>query len=120
MLAAGSGLLIYHDTQVRVMLVVLAGGLLLQTMTTRFEPVFLATVRFSAVAISDVAARVSTLAMVAWLVAARSDVIWFAVAQLIPPAVQLLIQGPPRCGTSRYGHCSPRGKPPTCYGKACR
>ncbi|OBH56325.1 teichoic acid transporter [Mycobacterium colombiense] len=92
-LAAVSGLVIYHDPEVRVMLVVLSGALLMQTMVTRFEPVFLATVRFSAVAISDVAARTGTLAMVAWLVAMRSDVIWFAVAQLIPPAVQLLIQG---------------------------
>ncbi|BBY02310.1 oligosaccharide flippase family protein [Mycobacterium seoulense] len=92
-LAAGSGLLVYHDFDVRVMLVVLSGGLLLQTMTTRFEPVFLATVRFSAVAISDVTARTATLAMVAVLVSARSNVIWFAVAQLIPPAVQLVIQG---------------------------
>ena len=31
--------------------------------------------------------------MVAFLVAARADVVWFAVAQLIPPALQLLIQG---------------------------
>ncbi|OBG54563.1 MULTISPECIES: oligosaccharide flippase family protein [unclassified Mycobacterium] len=92
-LAAGSGLLVYHDYDVRVMLVVLSGGLLLQTMTTRFEPVFLATVRFSAVAISDVTARTATLAMVAVLVSAHSNVIWFAVAQLIPPAVQLVIQG---------------------------
>ena len=92
-LAAGSGLLIYRDSDVRVMLVVLSGGLLMLTMTTRFEPVFLATVRFSAVAISDVAGRLGTLAMVACLVAARADVIWFAVAQLIPPALQLLIQG---------------------------
>jgi O-antigen/teichoic acid export membrane protein len=92
-LAAGSGLLIYRDADVRVMLVVLSAGLLMQTMTTRFEPVFLATVRFSAVAISDVASRLATLAMVACLVAARADVIWFAVAQLIPLALQLLIQG---------------------------
>ena len=92
-LAAGSGLLIYRDSDVRVMLVVLSGWLLMQTMTTRFEPVFLATVRFSAVAISDVAGRLGTLIMVACLVAARSDIIWFAVAQLIPPALQLLIQG---------------------------
>ena len=75
------------------MLVVLSGQLLMLTMTTRFEPVFLATVRFSAVAISDVAGRLAMLAMVACLVAARADVIWFAVAQLIPPALQLLIQG---------------------------
>ncbi|OBB70079.1 oligosaccharide flippase family protein [Mycobacterium sp. 852014-50255_SCH5639931] len=93
LLAAGSGLLIYHDADVRVMLVVLSGALLMQTMTTRFEPVFLATVRFSAVAISDVAGRLAALAMVACLVAARADVIWFAVAQLIPPALQLVIQG---------------------------
>ncbi|OBF70953.1 teichoic acid transporter [Mycobacterium sp. 852002-51613_SCH5001154] len=93
LLAAGSGLLIYHDADIRVMLVVLSGALLMQTMTTRFEPVFLATVRFSAVAISDVAGRLAALAMVACLVAARADVIWFAVAQLIPPALQLVIQG---------------------------
>jgi O-antigen/teichoic acid export membrane protein len=92
-LAAGSGLLIYRDSDVRVMLVVLSGWLLMLTMTTRFEPVFLTTVRFAAVAISDVASRLGTLAMVACLVAARADVIWFAVAQLIPPALQLLIQG---------------------------
>src|SRR5271163_525998 len=78
-LAAGSGLLIYRDSDVRVMLVVLSGWLLMLTMTTRFEPVFLTTVRFAAVAISEVASRLGTLAMVACLVTARADVIWFAV-----------------------------------------
>ena len=91
--AALSGLFVYDDYNVRVMLVVLSGGLLLQTMVTRFEPVFLATVRFTAVAISDVAGRVGTLLMVVWLVSIHADVIWFAVAQLIPPVLQLLIQG---------------------------
>lgn len=92
-IAAATGWLIYRDVDVRVMLVVLSGQLLMLTMRTRFEPVFLSTVRFAAVAISDVAGRLGTLAMVSWLVATREDVIWFAVAQLIPPAVQLLIQG---------------------------
>jgi hypothetical protein len=92
-LAAGTGLLIYHDSDVRVMVVMLSGYLLMLTMTTCFEPVFLATVRFSAVAISDAASRLGTLAMVTWLVAVRADVIWFAAAQLIPFALQLLIQG---------------------------
>ncbi|OBJ02940.1 teichoic acid transporter [Mycobacterium alsense] len=92
-LAAGSGLLLYRDGDVRVMLVVLSGQLLMLTMTTRFEPVFLSTVRFSAVAVSDVAGRLGTLSMVSYLVAVHADVIWFAVAQLIPPALQLLIQG---------------------------
>lgn len=91
--AAATGLLIYRDADVRVMLVVLSGQLLMLTMTTRFEPVFLSSVRFSAVALSDVAGRVGTLALVSWLVAAHQDVVWFAVAQLIPPALQLMIQG---------------------------
>ncbi|OBI43836.1 teichoic acid transporter [Mycobacterium kyorinense] len=92
-LAAGSGFLVYRDADVRVMLVVLSGQLLMLTMTTRFEPVFLATVRFFAVAFSDLAGRLGTLTMVSILIAVRADVIWFAVAQLIPPALQLLIQG---------------------------
>jgi O-antigen/teichoic acid export membrane protein len=50
-------------------------------------------VRFSAVAVSDVVSRLATLAMVSWLVATRADIIWFAVAQLIPPGLALLIQG---------------------------
>lgn len=54
-IAAITGLLIYRDASVRVMLVVLSGQLLMLTMRTRFEPVFLSTVRFSAVAISDLA-----------------------------------------------------------------
>lgn len=91
--AAVTGLLIYRDADVRVMLVVLSGQLLMLTMRTRFEPVFLSTVRFSAVAASDVVGRLGTLAMVSWLVTTHAEVIWFAVAQLIPPAVQLLIQG---------------------------
>ncbi|MGH3968299.1 MAG: oligosaccharide flippase family protein [Mycobacterium sp.] len=92
-LAIGSGLLVYRDSDVRTMLVVLSGQLLMMTMTARFEPVFLATVRFFAVAFSDVASRVATLAAVTWLVATRADIVWFAVAQLIPPVLQLLIQG---------------------------
>ena len=92
-LAAGSGLLVYRDSDVRTMLVVLSGQLLMLTMTDTVRAGVFATVRFFAVAFSDVASRLATLAMVAWLVATRADVVWFAVAQLIPPALQLLIQG---------------------------
>lgn len=93
LLAAGTGLVVYRDPDVRVMLVVLSGQLLMLTMMTRFEPVFLATVRFTAVAVSDVVSRVAVLAVVCFLVARNCDVIWFAVVQLIPPVLQLLIQG---------------------------
>ncbi len=92
-LALGSGLLVYRDSGVRTMLVVLSAQLLIMPMTARFEAVFLTTVRFSAVAFSDIASRLATLAAVAWLVATRADIVWFAVAQLIPPVLQLLIQG---------------------------
>jgi O-antigen/teichoic acid export membrane protein len=92
-LAVGSGLLAYHDSAVRTMLVVLSGQLMVMTMTARFEPVFLVTVRFFAVAFSDVASRLATLAAVTWLIATRADIVWFAVAQLIAPIVCLLIQG---------------------------
>ncbi|MBY0441849.1 MAG: flippase [Mycobacteriaceae bacterium] len=92
-MAAVSGLLIYHDTDVRVMLVVLSGQLLMVTMTKRFEPVFLVNVRFFAVAVSDAAGRLTMLGLACWLISSRADVIWFAVSQLIPPALQLLIQG---------------------------
>jgi O-antigen/teichoic acid export membrane protein len=92
-IAAVTGWLIYREADVRVMLVVLSGQLLMLTMRTRFEPVFLSTVRFSAVAFSDVAGRLGTLAVVGWLVATHSNIIWFAVVQLLPPVVQLLMQG---------------------------
>ncbi|OOK79549.1 polysaccharide biosynthesis family protein [Mycobacterium kansasii] len=91
-LAAGTGLLLYRDHQVRVMLVVLSTQLLIVTMTTRLEPVFQTTVRFFAVAVSDVVGRLATLAVIALLVAERADVIWFAVVQLIPTTLQVLIQ----------------------------
>ena len=91
--AAGSGLLIYHNADVQTILVVVSAQLLMMTMTTRFEPVFLTTVRFAAVAISDVTSRLAMLGCIAWLVVSHAGIIWFAVAQLIPPAMQLVIQG---------------------------
>jgi O-antigen/teichoic acid export membrane protein len=92
-ISAVTGLLIYSDRDVRIMLVVLSGQLLMMTMRTRFEPVFLVNVQFNAVALSDVLSRLATLAVVSWLVAERADIVWFAVAQLIPPAIALVMQG---------------------------
>ncbi|UXA07484.1 oligosaccharide flippase family protein [Mycobacterium sp. SMC-2] len=92
-LAAGSGLLVYRDHDVRAMLVVLSSQMLMMTVTTRLEPVFQATVRFSAVAISDLVGRLAMLAVIGYLVAERTGVIWFAVVQLVPTVLQVLIQG---------------------------
>ncbi len=92
-LAAGTGLLLYPDTDVRAMLVVMSAQLLMMTMTTRFEPVFLTTVKFTAVALSDMISRLAMLGCIVLLVLSQADIIWFAAAQLIPPAIQLVIQG---------------------------
>jgi O-antigen/teichoic acid export membrane protein len=91
-LAAGTGLLIYPDVDVRAMLVVMSAQLLMMTMTIRYEPVFLTTVRFTAVALSDLFGRLAMLGGIVFLVSSRADIIWFAVAQLIPPAIQLVVQ----------------------------
>ena len=92
-IAASSGILVYDDPDVQSMLVIVAIGLLLTSLTTCFEPVFLTTVRFTAVAISDFASRCASLGATVYFAAVGADVVWFAVVQLIPPAVQLVIQG---------------------------
>ncbi|KAA0023863.1 oligosaccharide flippase family protein [Antrihabitans cavernicola] len=93
-LAAVSGLLVYRDSsELRAMLLIVSGSLLLTSLSTCFEPVFLATVRFKAVAISDFASRLGSLAATAVLVAVHGELVWFAAVQLVPPAVQLVIQG---------------------------
>jgi O-antigen/teichoic acid export membrane protein len=92
-LAAASGLLLYPDADVQAMLVVLSASLVMMTMTTRFEPVFLTSVRFTAVALSDVVSRLAMLGCIVSLVHFEQSIVWFAVAQLIPPAVQLTVQG---------------------------
>ncbi|MET4611302.1 O-antigen/teichoic acid export membrane protein [Rhodococcus sp. PvR044] len=92
-IAAGSGMLVYDDPAVRSMLVIVAISLVLTSLTTCFEPVFLTTIRFTAVAVSDFVSRLASLGATAYLVSIGADVIWFAVVQLIPPAVTLVIQG---------------------------
>jgi O-antigen/teichoic acid export membrane protein len=91
-LSAGSGLLIYPDADVRTMLVIMSVSLLFLTTTTT-APVFVTMVRFSAMAIADLASRIALLIIIFALVASHADVIWFAAANLIPSLFALLIQG---------------------------
>lgn len=92
-IAMGSGLVVYSDPVVQQMIVIVAIGLVITTLTTRFEPVFLTRIQFTAVAVSDFMSRICSLALTLYLVHIGADVIWFAVVQLIPPTVMLLIQG---------------------------
>ena len=94
--AIGSGVVIYslQDTpQVVQLIPIIAIGLTLTTISSCLNPVFLATVRFTSVAVSDVLGRVLSLALTLVLVRADADLLWFAVVQLVPPVIVLVVQG---------------------------
>jgi O-antigen/teichoic acid export membrane protein len=93
-IAAASGAAVYRDrSDVVVMILIISAGLILTTIATCFEPIFLATVRFGAVALSDLLSRVACLAVTTILIEFRAHLVWFAIVQLAPPIVVLLIQG---------------------------
>ncbi len=104
-LAALSGIIVYGgDPAVVPMLLIVCGSLALTSIGNCFEPVFLATVRFGAVALSDVVSRVCTLVGTLVLVNTQASVVWFALVQLVPPAVMLLVQG---IAARRIVRCTP-------------
>jgi O-antigen/teichoic acid export membrane protein len=89
-----TGLLVYHDDpQVRAVLPIVTIGLALTTITSCVAPVFLVTVRFRAVAWSDFLSRVLSLGLTMVLLQTGAGLMWFAVVQVVPPAVVLVIQG---------------------------
>ncbi|MUL81735.1 oligosaccharide flippase family protein [Mycobacterium sp. CBMA247] len=94
LIAATSGVLMYRgqDEVVRMVLII-SCSLILTTITSCFEPVFLASVRFMAVAWSDLVSRIASLGATMLLIAMDANTVWFAVVQLIPPLVVLVIQG---------------------------
>jgi O-antigen/teichoic acid export membrane protein len=93
-LTAISGALIYgSDSDIVEMVMIVAGGLILTTMTSCFGPIFLVTVRFGAVALSDLLSRVGSLGATLVLIHFGAGTVWFAVVMLVPPSIVLLIQG---------------------------
>ncbi|MCL3819895.1 flippase [Aeromicrobium wangtongii] len=89
-----TGLLVYHDDpEVRTVLPVITLGLALTTIASCVAPVFLVTVRFRAVAWSDLLSRGLSLALTVVLLQTGAGLMWFAVVQVVPPAVVLIIQG---------------------------
>ncbi len=88
-----TGWLIYHNTpQVVEMVLIVSGSLVLTTLATCFDPVFLTHVRFGAVAAADLTGRVGSLAATIVLVNIHAHIVWFAIVQLVPPAVTLVIE----------------------------
>jgi O-antigen/teichoic acid export membrane protein len=93
-LAATSGVLVYRgQPEVVRMVLIVSCSLILTTLSSCFEPIFLAKVRFTAVAWSDLVSRIGSLGATAILLALDATTVWFAVVQLIPPVVVLVIQG---------------------------
>jgi O-antigen/teichoic acid export membrane protein len=92
--ATASGLLVYSgEGQVVMVLPIIAAGLAITTVSSCVQPVFLATVRFKAVAWSDVVSRVLSLVMTLVLLQTGAGIVWFAVVQIVPPLVVLVVQG---------------------------
>ncbi|WP_019343989.1 MULTISPECIES: oligosaccharide flippase family protein [Mycolicibacterium] len=93
-ITAISGVLLYRgQDEVVHMVLIVSGSLILTTITSCFEPVFLASVRFAAVAWSDLVSRVASLGATMILIATAANTVWFAAVQLVPPLVVLAIQG---------------------------
>jgi O-antigen/teichoic acid export membrane protein len=92
--ATVSGLVVYSgEGQVSMVLPIVAAGLALTTVSSCVQPVFLATVRFKAVAWSDVVSRLLSLVMTLVLLKTDAGLVWFAVVQVVPPLVVLVVQG---------------------------
>jgi O-antigen/teichoic acid export membrane protein len=93
-IAAATGVVVYRDrTDVVEMIMIVSGSLILTSITSCFEPIFVAKVRFTAVAVSDLLSRVASLGATMVLLTLHANVVWFAIVQLMPPLVVLVIQG---------------------------
>lgn len=105
LVSAATGAVVYrHDGDVVTMIVIVSSGLLATTISSCFQPVFIATVRFKAVAAADFTSRVAALGITLVLVHQQADLVWFAVVQLAPPLAVLAIQS---VAASRIVHCRP-------------
>ncbi len=92
--ASLTGWLLYRDDPLVVgMIAIISGSLVLTTLGSCVQPVFVTDVRFGAVASSDLVGRLLSFGLTFVLVHVGADLYWYAVVQLVPPLVVLLIQG---------------------------
>lgn len=91
-LCAAVGVLIHRgEPDLVPVLLVVAGSLALQTVSTCMNPVFAVEVRFAPIALADVVSRVGSLAATVAVMAAGGGLVWIAAVQLLPPAVVLVV-----------------------------
>ncbi|MFD9826429.1 flippase [Tsukamurella tyrosinosolvens] len=92
--ASLTGWLLYRDDPLVVgMIAIVSGSLALTTLGSCVQPVFVTDVRFGAVALSDLVGRLLSFGLTFVLVHVGADLYWYAVVQLVPPLVVLVIQG---------------------------
>ncbi|MBB4854698.1 O-antigen/teichoic acid export membrane protein [Mycobacteroides chelonae] len=92
-LAAVSGWLVYSDQpEVQSMLLIVSASLILTTLSSCLNPIFMSAVRFSAVALADTLSRVAMLAVTIVLVTMGSAHVWYALPQVVAPATLLGVQ----------------------------
>jgi O-antigen/teichoic acid export membrane protein len=104
-IAVVSGFAVYNGKDdVIEMICIISITLLLTTVSSCFQPIFVATLRFTAVAVSDLLSRLGSLAFTMILIENDAKLQWFAVVQLIPAAIVLVTQG---VAASRIVNCRP-------------
>jgi O-antigen/teichoic acid export membrane protein len=104
-ISSASGVAIYRQqSEVVAMILIISISLLLTTISSCFQPVFAATLRFTAVAVSDFGSRLATLALTIALVQQQASLQWFAVVQVMPSLVVLVIQA---MAARRIINCQP-------------
>lgn len=88
-----TGVVVYHDNpDVVKLLFIVAGSITLTTLYTSFDPMFNVHMRFGWVALADFGGRVLSMLLTVVLVTFDASLVWFAVVQLVPPAVNLALK----------------------------
>lgn len=89
-----TGFGVYFDRpRLHALILIVSVGLILSSLSTCFQPIFLVSVRFNAVALSDVLCRVATLAATGIVISLHGGLLGIGVVQIVPPLVELLILG---------------------------
>lgn len=106
LITLGVGLVVYrNDPQIAKLLLITVGSLALTTLYTSFDAVFKVHLRYGAVALADFGGRTLSMAMTLVLVSQGAGLEWFAVVQLVPPAVNLVLMA---FAAARLGQVRPR------------
>lgn len=104
-LAAGSAAVVYHGDGTRQLAVlILSSGLVFTALASSYTPVFSVKVKFTAPALADILARITTLLATAAVVLTNSGLLALAAVQALPPLVQYLVV---RWGARRLAQISP-------------